>query len=69
MYLRAFKPLIQNSKAVCRFSGEGAVTNIEEYPKPIAPAIVRPREADLPYISQIQFITTRPRDAVSETVV
>ena len=30
IYFKAFNPLIQNSNAVCKFSGEGAVTKIDE---------------------------------------
>jgi hypothetical protein len=36
------------SKRVFKFSGEGEVTNIFEYPKAIAAAMARPRAADLP---------------------
>lgn len=50
-YFSAFRPRTQKSKAVCRFSGDGAVTKIDEYPNAIAPAIVRPSDADLPYVS------------------
>jgi hypothetical protein len=47
-----------NSKRVLRFSGDGDVTKMLEYPKATAEATARPKAADLP----------RPRAAVRATV-
>ena len=47
------------SNRVCRFSGEGEVTKMLEYPKPTAAAMARPRAADLPL----------PLAAVKDTVL
>ena len=35
-----------NSNRVFRFSGDGAVTNMLAYPRPMAPAMARPSAAD-----------------------
>ena len=59
VYFNAFKPSVINSNTVFKFSADGAVTNIFEYPYAIAPARQRPIAADLP----------RPLAAVKATVV
>jgi hypothetical protein len=41
VYFKAFKPLIINWNTVFKFSGDGAVTNIFEYPYDTAPVIER----------------------------
>lgn len=51
-------PTKTNSKNVLRFSGDGEVTKMFEYPKATAPATAKPRAADFPL----------PLDAVRETV-
>mmetsp|Transcript_6623 Transcript_6623/g.23852 ORF Transcript_6623/g.23852 Transcript_6623/m.23852 type:complete len:228 (+) Transcript_6623:2187-2870(+) len=52
------RPLTTNSKSVFRFSGDGLVTKMLEYPRASAPEMARPRAADLPL----------PLAAVSATV-
>ena len=64
----AFNPFTTNSNTVCKFSADGAVTNTFEYPRPKAPAMVRPNAADLPYASCHAPHRTRPRLAVTLTV-
>ena len=49
LYFNTFNPFTKNSNTVCKFSTDGAVTNMLEYPKPTAPANVNPSAADLPY--------------------
>ena len=48
MKFKEFKPLITNSKNVFKFSGEGAVTIIFEYPYTTAPATAKPILDDFP---------------------
>ena len=64
----AFNPFTTNSNTVCKFSADGAVTNTFEYPRPKAPAMVRPNAADLPYTLCHAPHRTRPRLAVTLTV-
>lgn len=45
-------PLNTNSKRVFKFSGDGDVTRIFEYPYDTAAAMARPRAADLPLPSK-----------------
>lgn len=51
-------PLKTNSKNVFKFSGDGEVTKIFEYPNATAAATAIPRDADFPL----------PREAVKDTV-
>jgi hypothetical protein len=41
VYFKAFKPLIINWNTVFKFSGDGAVTNMFEYPYDTAPVMKR----------------------------